>query len=744
MNLRSIFRLIFDQDSARKTEQEVQGSIRRGTDPSAAEQNIGRVRKALEGLRAVAVKLAGALGIAFSVRAIMRFGQEARLLHESLASSIGTLEQQLLNVGVVYNEVADEINAASKDLWRSHILGSEEFIVTLTELVKTTGDYEQSLKHVGLAANLAAATGTSLEKAAQRIGRVLQGDIAWMARYGWAVEDAADALRFLEERLDGAAASAPTVSQELAKTWARFKELVGAFLYEMGRVDGAIAKLNSTVQWMIDNFDDLADAVRGLVQAIMVAGAVLALNRLRTAIIAANVATTTFLGTLRSFYLLVGPKGWLILGVTTLAEVFRRAGKAAREAAEDAKEADKQFKELVKTATLAEIEQEIIRIDKRRREIEEEIARKEKLARQLANQGQLGIGSLRTQMEIVELRQEDNRLLAQSEELAARRNELAEGEAAATKESTAATKLDVEAVTKRVGLLHQGHRLSVLTNEERLEAIDLEDRIQQAIARGNLTLEDRISLQEALIRLAEMQPDDDIEISPVGLSIERPRRALELKPIEQKEEYSPEDLRRAQAITDAILGLAPIAINAAHGVSNAWADAFRTIMDEGEQTMTFMEALGRGIGAAMLGGLAEFASTKVAQNMAAAVEAFAVALGMKALGNFASASAAAKAGAGHLAAAAAWSALGGASAAAQGKLSGGTALSGGLPSGATDIGSRIARDTDRQRPEVHIYIDPLDPSNPAWQRAVYAASRYATDRYGEGAHVTIHPRTGGR
>ena len=43
-------------------------------------------------------------------------------------------------------------------------------------------------------------------------------------------------------------------------------------------------------------------------------------------------------------------------------------------------------------------------------------------------------------------------------------------------------------------------------------------------------------------------------------------------------------------------------------------------------------------------------------------------------------------------------------------------------------------------PEVNIYIDPLNPSNPAWQSNLAQTLRGVTQRYGN-ANVNVKPRT---
>lgn len=197
------------------------------------------------------------------------------------------------------------------------------------------------------------------------------------------------------------------------------------------------------------------------------------------------------------------------------------------------------------------------------------------------------------------------------------------------------------------------------------------------------------------------------------------------------------------ALQDNWRGIESAAIGAAMGVTGAWQDAFSVLFEEGANLRDFMGELGAGIAGAMLGGLAEFASGKVAENIAAALEAAAYALGFSSHGNFASASAAWSAAAQHGAAATAWSALAGASGAGQSAVAGGGrgGLSGGVPTGARDVGGRIA---DRQitAPEINIFIDPLDPNDPAWQDSVGAAYDYARAAHGPNSRINVRPRSG--
>jgi hypothetical protein len=179
------------------------------------------------------------------------------------------------------------------------------------------------------------------------------------------------------------------------------------------------------------------------------------------------------------------------------------------------------------------------------------------------------------------------------------------------------------------------------------------------------------------------------------------------------------------------------AYTAAGDVTGAWEDAFAVLFEEGANLQAFMQALGEGMAKALLAGLGQYAGVKVAENIAEGFENLAKASAYAAKGALPKAALAKKAAVGHFLAAAKWSAVAGAAGAAGGAIGGG----GGGYSG-RDAGSNTARDAAQRGPEVHIYIDPLDPLKPAYQDSVYAADRLARERYGDNARVTVHPRRG--
>lgn len=176
--------------------------------------------------------------------------------------------------------------------------------------------------------------------------------------------------------------------------------------------------------------------------------------------------------------------------------------------------------------------------------------------------------------------------------------------------------------------------------------------------------------------------------------------------------------------------------NTAYQISSAFQDAFTQMMEDGADAGEFLEAIGRGAAGAMLAGLAEFAQGKAKENIAAAIEAGAEALGFTSHGNFPSASAAWASAAQHAAAAVAWGALAGGAGAGRGTVTGGA---GAIPGSTRDVGLSRAESAELRGTEVNLFLNPWDPSNPLMQDSVYAAQQYAAERWGPNTRVTVQP-----
>ena len=168
----------------------------------------------------------------------------------------------------------------------------------------------------------------------------------------------------------------------------------------------------------------------------------------------------------------------------------------------------------------------------------------------------------------------------------------------------------------------------------------------------------------------------------------------------------------------------------AHGVSNTWAEALGMMIEDGASAGDILGAIFRGIGGSMLGGLAQFASGKVAENIALAFENKAKAAAAFASFNPASGVGYLAASKGNWIAAAKWGLLAGVASAAQGAVSGGGAggTAGGIPSGARDPFGRLAQDRNAALGKIIIVVDGIDPENPRHQRLQAESVRNARER----------------
>lgn len=92
----------------------------------------------------------------------------------------------------------------------------------------------------------------------------------------------------------------------------------------------------------------------------------------------------------------------------------------------------------------------------------------------------------------------------------------------------------------------------------------------------------------------------------------------------------------------------------------------------------------------------------------------------------------------HLAAAALFKAIPGVISGGFG--GGGRGGGGSVPRGA--IGSSVPGSRDLATPEVHIHMDPLNPSNAKAQRFVHGANQLAVERFGPNVKVVVHPGSG--
>lgn len=177
---------------------------------------------------------------------------------------------------------------------------------------------------------------------------------------------------------------------------------------------------------------------------------------------------------------------------------------------------------------------------------------------------------------------------------------------------------------------------------------------------------------------------------------------------------------------------ADVSQTAAGNFTAAWEDAFTLLLRDFDNVGKAGEQLARGLAAGFLGALAQYAQSKVSENIALAAENVAKGLAASVTPGMQGAAAGFYAAAkGNVGAAALWGVLAGASGGAANAVGG----PGAAPAGGTVAASRPSGG-DFGRPEVHVYIDPFDAMNPVHYKQVGMAVQNVAQT--SGSDIIVH------
>jgi hypothetical protein len=251
----------------------------------------------------------------------------------------------------------------------------------------------------------------------------------------------------------------------------------------------------------------------------------------------------------------------------------------------------------------------------------------------------------------------------------------------------------------------------------------LEAQLRAELDQGNVTLERRLEILEQIGQAQGVQNT----ASPA-----RQRERDEKEKLDFQDQWMTEN---TEALLEEWSAVGNALMEIADGWADAWEDAFSMIISESGSASDAINAFAKTMGASILGALANFARGKMRENVAAALEEVANAVGAAAWGNAPKAAAHLKSAAGHGAAAAAWGILAGASGAGASAVAGGGGGGGAggssIAGGSGRVGGKTA---DSRDAETHVYLrvvnrlDPFDPTRPAVQEFVVAAQRNAAIR----------------
>jgi TP901 family phage tail tape measure protein len=744
--IRQFFRLIFDRESAERVKRDTQRALGEATDSRPVERQTGRIGRAMEGIGKIARRLGPIITAAFSVRALIRFGNQVeesrRRLVRMTGASGAALRGLQADTRAVFRGVPESLGEVST------AIGTLNTLLGLTgpALQRTTRaalsfarvnevDVAQSAELVGQLINrfnLEAADAEGLMDRLTLAGQATGASVTGLANNLLQAGPALDALGFslnqqiaLMSELERRGISASDVTRRLALTLSRFAE-------------GGARDAGEAWQMLVEGIQQAEtdmEAISLATEAFGSRGAALALD-IRAGVLEIEELTKQLSeadGTLRDTEASSRTAGQALkeLGNTILSDLTPaiNAGTNAFRWLVDFLRGT--YETVVRTATnlvaglvlgWQAAHSAILRLRITvNRALRRDTTELEASLRQVREQ-------IRVTRETIWLINNDVDDMAdgalRSGDAFARQREQAEGTREATEGSA-------EAVRDEVRELARGLELRTLTGQELLRAVELEGQIRDRLREGNLALEERNRLAEQLRALApvtaRVQPEIQAPTMPAGgglmeVNIGRVddggRGALE-----RQKAFVDDYAQHWQDQNRAILQAGQAA---AWGVQRAWGMAFESMFTEGAAVGTFFEGLMRGMAGAGFQALEEYASAKVAQNLAEAAEQFARALGWSFL-NPAQAAASKASAAQHLAAAGLWAAIGGGAGAAGRAVTGSRAgMTGGLSRGERDP----MRGPQNIGPDIHIHIDGVDPRNPRHQRLIGETDRFYRERYG--------------
>jgi TP901 family phage tail tape measure protein len=285
---------------------------------------------------------------------------------------------------------------------------------------------------------------------------------------------------------------------------------------------------------------------------------------------------------------------------------------------------------------------------------------------------------------------------------------------------------------ERISLLKTALDLGIATKEEAREALALVVRAQQMLQTGVADTAERIRqkniessimetmglgitsrpLADSFRTIQDFQLDQrlqNITALPSGMALLPDMRELEKQWMEANEHF----IAGAEAT--------------AYGIESAFGDAFSALINEMDGLSAATEALFKGMGRAAAMGVAEIARVKARQALAEAVQLTATSFAALAVGNAKGAALAGKAAAKYAASAAMWSALAGSVA--------GLSAGGGRGGGAGAAGAMSDTSVTQAGPDINIYLDGVDPSNPRHQALVGETYRMYQQRTGSNVRL---------
>jgi hypothetical protein len=181
------------------------------TATTGAAKDLNSLKKTTDKISSGMKTALGAIGLGFSLGVVVRELKEA-----SKAAIEDVKSQELLALSLQASTKAtdNQIAAVEKVIGKYQLQASvadDQLRPAFAKLTQSTGNLEESSKLLGIALDVSAGSGKSLDAVTQAMSKALEGSTGALERLLPAVKGVDDPMAFLEERFKGAASAASNV-----------------------------------------------------------------------------------------------------------------------------------------------------------------------------------------------------------------------------------------------------------------------------------------------------------------------------------------------------------------------------------------------------------------------------------------------------------------------------------------------------------------------------------------------------
>jgi hypothetical protein len=199
-------------------------------------KTVGKISKSMK-------SALGAIGLGFSLSVVINQLKEA-----SKAAIEDTKSQELLALSLRASTKAtdNQISAVEKIIGKYQLQASvadDQLRPAFAKLTQSTGDLEESNRLLGVALDVSAGSGKSLDAVTQAMAKALEGSTGALERLLPAVKGVDDPIAFLAQQFDGAAEAASNTDP-----YARMQILFGELQEQIGMA--LLPYLQQFSQWL--------------------------------------------------------------------------------------------------------------------------------------------------------------------------------------------------------------------------------------------------------------------------------------------------------------------------------------------------------------------------------------------------------------------------------------------------------------------------------------------------------------